>query len=171
MAAKPDLMFTGVPRIGGQTVGWNGMVTLDAARASGRRPDGSCEFLLEYSIRNAGAAPGGPFRITWGNRMAGAANGNRIVQPLGARAIRNERDTIVLRPGSNRLNLALDDQHRVNEGNEENNSAALTITLSGNCGRMPSTRSGPPTAPIRPEQTPFQMKKTDGLRQDNTTRK
>jgi hypothetical protein len=156
VAAKPDLVFTGVPRIGGQTIGWNGMVTLNAARASGRRTDGSCEFLLDYSIRNAGTAPGGPFRITWGNRAANG--GNRTVQLLAAGAMRNERDTVVLRPGSNRLNLVLDDQRRVDESNEQNNSAALTITLSGNCGRTPSARSVPPTTPIRPKQTPFQIK-------------
>jgi hypothetical protein len=159
MAAKPDLMFTGVPRIGGQTVGWNGMVTLNAAQASGRRSDGSCEFLLDYSIRNTGAAAGGPFRITWGNPAA--SGGNRTVQLLAAGATHNTQDTVVLRPGTNRLNLVLDDRRRVDEGNEQNNRAALTITLSGTCGRTPSARNVPPTAPTAPTQpkrTPFQMK-------------
>ncbi len=159
MAAKPDLVFSGLPRIGGQTISWNGMATVNAARASGQRADGSCEFMLDYQVRNAGAKPAGPFRIGWNNRVARGTGGARILQALAPGALRNERDTVLLRPGSNRLSLVLDDQRQVDEGNEQNNKGTLTLTLSGSCGRTPSavkspSRSITPASPMQPKATP-----------------
>jgi hypothetical protein len=156
MAAKPDLIFSGLPRIGGQTTPWNAMTTVSAERASGRRADGSCEFVLDYQVRNAGAKLGGPFRIGWNNRVPGGVSGNRILQALSSGAMRNERDTIVLRPGANRLSLALDDLRQVDEGNEQNNNASLNVTLSGSCKRTAATVKAPargisPTVPIQPK--------------------
>lgn len=160
VVAKPDLIFSGLPRIGGQTISWNGMLNLNAESASGRRADGSCEFVLDYQVRNAGAKPTGPFRFAWNNRVAGGTGGNRILQTLATGAMRNERDTILLRPGANRLSLALDDQRQVDEGDEQNNSATLTLGLSGNCSRtVPAATKAPshtitPAAPIQPKAAP-----------------
>lgn len=156
VVAKPDLIFSGLPRIGGQTTNWNAMAALNAEQASGRRADGSCEFVLDYQVRNAGTKPGGPFSIGWNNRVPGGISGNRILQALASGAMRNERDTIVLRPGTNRLSLTLDDKRQVDEGNEQNNNASLNVTLSGSCKRTPSTVKAPaqgisPALPIRPK--------------------
>lgn len=163
MVAKADLVFSGMPRIGGQTTSWNGMANLSAERADGRRPDGSCEFILDYQVRNTGAKPAGPFRFAWNNRVAGGSGGNRILQVLATGAMRNERDSVLLRPGANRLNLLLDDQRQVDEGNEQNNSATLTLTLSGSCSRKPSAVKAPfhgisPAAPIQPKPVPLPLK-------------
>lgn len=167
MAAKPDLVFSGMPSIGGQPGGWNGMISLDAARASGRHADGSCEFALAYPIRNAGAAPAGPFRITWSNRIAGGKNGSRFVQALAAGTMRNEQDGILLRPGVNRLNLVLDNQRQIDEVDEKNNQATLTVMLSGSCRRMPAAITAPsrkvaPALPTQRLRTPLPLRRQEG---------
>jgi len=133
MTGMPDLTVAGMPRIGGVPVNWGGTLMLDANRATSKNASGTCEFPLEYAVRNGGQAASGGFRTQWINPAAGSFGLPRNWQSLAPGTERAEREVVALRPGLNALRLALDDMRQVSESNEANNEAGINVNVSGTC--------------------------------------
>ncbi|MDD3530655.1 MAG: CARDB domain-containing protein [Gallionellaceae bacterium] len=142
---QPDLAPAGLPRLGGQTVNWGGMVMLDAGRSVQRTAAGLCEFDLDYTVRNQGAAASGGFRTLWrGTESPGRPHAWMTLAAGGEGAA---RERIALRPGLTTLALGIDDLNQVTESNEANNQARIQVNLAGSCA---PTRTLAPAAPARP---------------------
>jgi subtilase family serine protease len=106
---------------------------VDAAQASSVNNSGLCEFVIEHSVRNAGAANAGSFRTAWTNEAV-AGNWNRVWSPIAAGATSSAKELLPLKPGINFLQLLVDDLQQVQESNKTNNSHRVRIDVTGKCG-------------------------------------
>jgi hypothetical protein len=149
---QPDLAPAGLPRLGGQTVNWGGMVMLDAGRSVQRTAAGLCEFDLDYAVRNQGAAASGGFRTLW--RGTECPGWPRTWMALAAGDEGTARERVALRPGLTTLTLGLDDLDQVPESNEANNQVRIQVNLAGSCA---PARTLAPAAPARPTAPPLRL--------------
>jgi hypothetical protein len=131
----PDITSTDQAKVAGMPVAWGGTLTVNANQAASRNKNNSglCEFQIEYSVRNIGKPPTGSFRSLWTN-SAVTGNWTRVWSPIAAGGVKSEKDLVPLKPGTNVLQLVLDDLHQVQESNEANNMFSLTINVTGSCG-------------------------------------
>jgi len=140
----PDLTYTGMPRVGGVSVGWNGSVTVDALQAT--RSGGLCRFPLDYVVRNGGEQDSGQFRATVANTTVPDSGWQHDLRSLPPGASMTDSGTLVMRTGHNSLQFVLDDEAMVAESNETNNRATLAVIVSGSCDSSASLPQ-PMTAP------------------------
>jgi hypothetical protein len=143
---KPDITSADQLKIGGLPAFWDRPVIIDAARAISRNKNGSglCEFEIEYSVRNIGAAEAGTFRSRWANNMAYGL-WTQIWPPIVAGAMKTAKTTLSMKPGMNVLSLTLDDLGQLKESNTANNKSTVNVQVSGSCGTLPpAITPGPP---------------------------
>lgn len=123
----PDLQVTEILEIAGQQVRWNGMLNLDAATLQPTQ-SGRCQVPTRLVVKNTGAAASAACQFGWPELTDS--------QPLSALAAGQSQsiDSLLELPvGVHRLQLQLDKLQQVAESNETNNSAAVTLRLSGVC--------------------------------------
>lgn len=145
---SPDLVFGGMPRIGGMPGAWNGAVMVNSNSQATKAGD-VCHIPLDYQVMNAGQQAAGGFRAVVRNTLLTGTGWTQAVPMLAAGASMMMTVTISLRPGQNRLEFMLDDLGQVAESDESNNRASLTVSLIGDCLAIaPVPRSiAPTTAP------------------------
>lgn len=136
-AGRPDLRSRGGIRIGSVFIPWGGVAALNQgdAIASGA---GACSFNVSYDMTNAGPAaagsPAGPFL----NRLRLTDTAAVAATSTGLALEANQTKTVSAQPrlpvGEHRLELSLDDENSVAEGDETNNRTAVSYSLRGACG-------------------------------------
>lgn len=139
------------PRVtvaGKYPVAWGQAVTISDADAR-RMLNGICEVAVSHDTLNSGSAATGSFGRRWVN-LQNPAPVTDSYPPIPAGGSAQKTDTLLLKPGVNRLTLTLDYLNQVREGNDANNIYQLTLTVNGKCGL--STPASPP-APGRGTQT------------------
>ncbi len=160
----PDITSGTAVMIGGKSAAWGSSVTVDVkdAHSVNKNNSGLCEFAVKHSARNTGAETTGPFESAWTNSAAPGSFG-RSWPPLAPGEMRDETDLVNLKPGQNILSLTLDNIHKVNESNEQNNQFRIVVNVSANCGLAPvapQPRVSPALPPVVPQgpgdQTPQQ---------------
>lgn len=143
----PDLMYAGMPRVGGAAGGWNGSVTVNALQAT--RTGGLCYFPLDYTISNGGQQESGQFRAAMTNTTVPGSGWQRGLRGLAPGASLTDSGTIALRPGRNSLQFVLDDMGTVAETNEANNRATLAVNVTGQCESFSPAPPAPANDPGR----------------------
>jgi hypothetical protein len=160
-AGLPDIAPEGQVSVGGMRAPWGHTIALAASRAQ-NSAGGVCLFTLQYSVRNAGAAPSGAFQSAW-KTDPGPAPKDRSWPSLAPGAVSRQSETVGLKPGQNVLTLTLDSRRQVAESNEADNTVRVTIVLSGDCGssatKSPATApvTAPVTTPVKPQVKPPAM--------------
>lgn len=147
---SPDLQVDQMVVINTRKIRWNGTLALDAKTL---RPAGNGRFQVPIvlTVKNAGNAASSPCRIAWPSAAE--------ILPLPALKpgqVHNLKATIELAPGTHRLQLQLDKLKQVKESNERNNSAAVTLRITGsdNGSSRGVSPSLPPGSRISPSRTP-----------------
>jgi hypothetical protein len=145
-AGPPDITSNGKVVVAGKSSAWRGMIVVDAKNAA-RVSGGQCEFPVQYTVRNAGISPTGPFGSLWQNNPP-TGSFSRSWMPIAPGSASTQTDLVMLKPGQNVLRLALDNEKQVAESNEGNNMFQLTVNVTGICGTAPVVRGGA-TVPSR----------------------
>jgi hypothetical protein len=143
LKGRPDLQAAATLDINGNTARWNGFLTLDAAKLKSAG-SGRCQVPTRLVIKNAGTEASSPCRLGW----PGMSDLREL--PALAPGKTHTIETIIeLAPGIHRLQLQLDKLQQVEESNEQNNAAAVTLKLTGTCNG--SLRN---TLPSKPAMSP-----------------
>lgn len=119
---------------------WGQAVTISEGDARSAR-NGICEVAVRHETQNAGTAATGSFGRRWTNRQ-NPVPVTEVYPPIPAGGSVQRTDTLPLKPGVNRLALALDYLNQVRETNDGNNVYPLTITVNGSCGLTPPATPG-----------------------------
>lgn len=138
---RPDLQAQGMLAINGRKVRWNGILTQDAATLK-PAGNGRCQVPVLLTVKNAGTEASSACRIAWPT-MAEMLP----VPALKPGQVHNLKTTIELAPGTHRLQLQLDKLQQIKESNEQNNSTAVTLRLTGTCNGS-SRRMSPTGSPV-----------------------
>lgn len=147
--AKPDQAVAAWATLAGQRARWGGVVSLPGRHL--RSVGGSCQAKLVYGVENRGtamnpAASHAAVTVT-GRRGTVRVFTGRIAPGQTRTAVAS----VTLRSGQNRLTLVLDHEGRVDELDEGNNRAVLTVNVEGGCGtsRQPAARTTSPAPAMR----------------------
>jgi hypothetical protein len=131
-AGLPDLTSASQVRVAGKyQVGWGESITVKASDAR-RMHNGLCDFAIAHDLLNTGTAGAGAFSRRWLNQQ-NPVTFTATYPPVPAGGSVSRVDTLGLRPGVNRLILALDNLDQVKESNEKNNLFRLVIEVTGSC--------------------------------------
>lgn len=141
-ASLPDLASGAQVTVAGKhKVPWGGSISIGDADARAAA-SGVCQVAVEHTIRNLGPAASAASGRRW--VIEGQAEGLVAQVPaIDSGGAQTRVDTLPLRPGLNKLRLALDNLEQVTELNEGNNVYTLAVTVSGSCGGapLPATRA------------------------------
>jgi hypothetical protein len=146
LKGRPDLQAAATLDINGNRARWNGLLTLDAAKLKSVG-GGRCQVPTRLVIKNTGTEASSPCRMGW----PGMSDLREL--PALAPGKTHTIETIIeLAPGIHRLQLQLDKLQQVEESNEQNNAAAMTLKLTGTCNG--SLRNTPPSKPAMSTNRP-----------------
>ena len=150
LQGRPDLQVAATLDINGNTARWNGLLTLEAAKLKSVG-GGRCQVPTRLVIKNAGTEASSPCRLGWPGM-----SDLRELPALAPGKTRTIETIIELAPGIHRLQLQLDKLQQVEESNEQNNAAAVTLKLTGTCnGSLRNTLpSKPAMSPNKPAGAP-----------------
>ena len=149
----PDIVLVPQVGIGGASGRWGTTLTVDARQAStlSRSGAGLCDFRVAHRVKNGGLAAASGFAGVWRN---GAVPGSwaQSYPSLGPGVESAQLETVLpLRPGQNALSLQLDTRGQVGEANEANNTAQLTVVVTGSCAPPSGPTLTTPQTPIVPK--------------------
>lgn len=144
VAAVPQADLTlAALHIAGRRLAPGGSVTL-AAQDLGA---GRCEAGVQVQVQNSGSSASGPFEVVWQAGGQRAASSVFSAIPPGGRE--TQRGGVLLKSGTNVLELTLDASGRVDESSEGNNRYRFAVAVTGECGGTAGLRRSPPAAPGR----------------------
>lgn len=136
-----DLTGADQLKVGGVPAKWGSAIPVDAKQAFAAK-GGTCQFVMEYTVRNAGLAPTGAFGTVWTNSHA-PGSWSRSWGSLEPGKTASQTNVVDLKPGQNILRLALDNLAQVQESNESNNDLRIIVKLNGPCGAGPGVVQSP----------------------------
>ena len=157
---NPDLVADDMLYINRTRQRFNTTIPLDTAHL---KDAGNGRFMVEtrLTIRNSGKAPSPPCQVSWPS--ARKTLPVPALQPGKSHIFTTQLD---LAPGTHRLQLLLDPRRQVKEGNEGNNQAIVTITLTTGADNRAqassTTKRTLSVKPVAPQATrqPLQNRQT-----------
>ncbi|MCQ8184647.1 CARDB domain-containing protein [Parvularcula maris] len=127
----PDLITREGIELGGVKAAWGGEITLEETGATDITGQG-CRFRYAYDVHNVGKTSAAAFhnRLVIPGRVAGIASHAGLAK--GSKLL--SAGSVLLPSGTYTLRAFLDADYEVPERNEDNNDAAVTVTVPERCG-------------------------------------
>ena len=142
---RPDYRVGSSLNVAGKPVNWGRAVTLNAAELEpGLR--GTCVVEIRYSIDNLGDVMS-PAATTKRWTVTGQPPVEEFLGRIQPRGRRAEAVSLSVPAGTSTLALNVDPGNKVEEMNENNNSATFVVRLNGTCGASrPRLKATPPAS-------------------------